>query len=90
MPQLHLILTGRVQGVGMRYFALRTAQRLHVTGWVRNLLQGGVEIEAEGGREALLDFAAVLRRGPPGCEVDDCAETWRNEESGHREFRIVG
>ncbi len=90
MPQVHLVLSGRVQGVGFRYYALRAAQRLNLHGWVRNLSDGSVELEAEGPREALEAFASEMRSGPPSAQVRDVAESWDDRESGRRGFRIVG
>jgi acylphosphatase len=90
MPQLHLLVSGRVQGVGFRYYALTTARRLNVAGWVRNLPDGQVEIEAEGTRPALEEFARAMRAGPSASAVEDCAERWREQDGGLRGFRIVG
>jgi len=64
-------VTGRVQGVGFRYSAVREALRLGLRGWVRNAGDGSVEVEAEGASPALEDFLAWLRRGPPGAYVVD-------------------
>jgi len=55
---------GRVQGVGYRYFALRSAEACGVTGFVRNLDDGSVEVKARGDREALESFLDTLRIGP--------------------------
>ncbi len=57
-------VSGRVQGVGFRYFARRTATRLGLAGWVRNLPDGRVEALAEGNPEALRRFEEELRSGP--------------------------
>jgi len=90
MPQIHVVLSGRVQGVGYRYYALRSAQRLNLHGWVRNLPDGSVELEAEGARDALERFEEEMRRGPAAAEVADCRVTWSEHESGRRGFRILG
>jgi acylphosphatase len=55
---------GRVQGVGYRYFVLREAERLGVTGFVRNLADGRVEVVAEGSDEALTGLEVRLKEGP--------------------------
>lgn len=55
---------GRVQGVGFRYFVQRAALELGLTGYVRNLDDGGVEAYAAGSEEQLSRFAALLSRGP--------------------------
>lgn len=69
MTRLRLRVSGRVQGVGFRWFALFEAQRLGLTGWVRNLPDGDVEAEAQGESAALEAFASALGRGPASAEV---------------------
>ena len=66
-----LIVTGRVQGVGFRWFTLEMASLEGVTGWVRNLPDGGVEIVAEGEAEAMERFDRTVRRGPARSRVDE-------------------
>ncbi len=68
----HYYLSGRVQGVGFRFFAYDAAQREGIQGWVRNLPDRRVEVVAEGEAESVTRFEAVLRRGPAGARVDDC------------------
>lgn len=57
-------VTGRVQGVGFRFFAERTARELGVTGWVRNLPDGKVESLAQGDEDAVARYLERLREGP--------------------------
>jgi acylphosphatase len=66
---LRIRLRGRVQGVGFRWFARRAAQDLDLTGRVRNLPDGRVEVEAAGAPERLDAFRERLRQGPPGSRV---------------------
>ena len=63
------IVSGRVQGVGFRYFAHATAAREGLHGWVRNLPDGRVEAAAEGDADAVDRFERALRHGPPGARV---------------------
>ena len=65
----YFLVSGRVQGVGYRYFARRAAQSLGLSGWVRNLDDGGVEAEAQGPAQSLVSFEGLLREGPPGGHV---------------------
>ncbi len=58
------LVRGRVQGVGFRDYAQRAAVKLGVTGYVRNLDDGRVEVYAAGGLEQLSSLAAALRKGP--------------------------
>jgi acylphosphatase len=67
----HFLVSGRVQGVGFRYFAQAAAMREGLHGWVRNLSDGRVEAEAEGDADAIERFERALRHGPPGARVDD-------------------
>jgi acylphosphatase len=64
------VVSGRVQGVGFRYFTQDTALREGVTGWVRNLPDGGVEALVEGDAEAVTRVERALRNGPRGARVD--------------------
>jgi acylphosphatase len=66
-----LVLTGRVQGVGFRWFTIEAASFEGLTGWVRNLPDGGVEIVAEGEVEALDRFDRAVRCGPARARVDE-------------------
>lgn len=63
------LLSGRVQGVGFRYFAARVAHELGVSGWARNLSDGRVEVHAKGSTRQLDRFEARLREGPPAAQV---------------------
>ena len=65
----YFLISGRVQGVGYRYFAQRSAQATGVAGWARNLDDGRVEGYANGTPEQLDDFEARLRMGPRGADV---------------------
>ncbi len=58
------VISGRVQGVGFRWFVLRAAQRLGVTGWARNLWDGRVEVMGQGTLPMLHDFQKGLHEGP--------------------------
>ena len=62
-------ISGRVQGVGFRYFTWEAAGREGVHGWVRNLMDGRVEAWAEGEAEAIERFEWHLRSGPAGARV---------------------
>ena len=64
------LVSGRVQGVGFRYFAQDMARREGLSGLVRNLSDGRVEAVAEGDRESLERFEAALRRGPSHARVE--------------------
>jgi acylphosphatase len=65
------LVSGRVQGVGFRFFALESAAAEGVSGWVANRSDGRVEILIEGDAEAVERVERKIRRGPPGAKVDD-------------------
>ena len=68
--QARLTITGRVQGVGYRDWALTTGQRLGLTGWVRNRGDGAVEALVVGEEDAVGQMIEACRRGPPLARVD--------------------
>ncbi|MGM0375503.1 MAG: acylphosphatase [Bacteroidota bacterium] len=70
MKRVRVIIDGRVQGVGFRYFVLENAQRYGIKGYVKNMPGGSVEVDAEGEREQLGQFLNVCRQGPPAARVD--------------------
>jgi acylphosphatase len=74
-----LIITGRVQGVGFRFYLQKKARQLGLAGWVRNRRDGTVEAVIQGGPEAVETMTAWARRGPPSAVV---AELRISEGSG--------
>jgi acylphosphatase len=66
---LHVIITGRVQGVGYRDFVQREARARNVTGWARNRHDGSVEAIVSGHTESVQELLAALHRGPPAARV---------------------
>lgn len=67
-------VSGKVQGVGYRYFAMDTAEQMEITGYAKNLADGRVEVYAIGTSAQLLDFARRLHRGPGLASVADVSE----------------
>ena len=74
-------VTGRVQGVGFRFFAVGEAERLGIAGYVRNLRDGRVEAYAIGTPDQLVEFRARLEKGPRLSSVDSVAEQSADIES---------
>jgi len=85
------VVSGRVQGVGFRYFVLRHAQALGLGGWTRNLPNGDVEVRAWGDETVLGKLAVELARGPRSAKVTnvDISEISDAADPGNA-FRIVG
>ena len=86
MNRIHLIVHGRVQGVGFRHFVTREARALDLAGTVRNRPDGTVEVEAEGGPGALAQLVAAVRRGPIGARVEHVEEGLSEGAPRHRGF----
>lgn len=84
IQRIRLLIGGRVQGVGYRYSACGEASRLGLDGWVRNLGNGQVELEAEGSEDALEQFTAWCRRGPRFADVRDVEVVAR--ETGEKRY----
>jgi acylphosphatase len=68
---LRAVVRGRVQGVGFRYFVQRRAESIGLTGWVKNLYSGDVQLEACGSDEQVSALIEELRKGPPMSDVSD-------------------
>ncbi len=82
------LIRGRVQMVGFRAFAEMRAHTWGVTGYVRNLATGEVEVVAEGDEELLKSFLAELRRGPRGASVTDVLVSWEQPRGEFDEFSV--
>lgn len=74
--RLDVLVIGRVQGVGFRYFALQEAMELGLDGWVANVDDGSVRCVAEGPRERLETLLGRLREGPASAIVERVSEAW--------------
>jgi acylphosphatase len=84
------LVSGRVQGVGFRFFVEREARLLGVAGWVRNNPDGAVEVLATGTREQHAALLARLHQGPRASRVDDVAESDAHPVPKLNTFRIEG
>ena len=82
----HLMIRGRVQGVGYRAFVEDVAFDHGLAGWVRNRRNGAVEAVFAGSPAAVAQVAAACRRGPPGARVDSVEE----REATQDEFALSG
>lgn len=76
-------MSGMVQGVGFRYFTQEQAERLGVCGYVRNLLDGRVEVYAIGEGQQLARMRAAIERGPHGAMVDGVVEEIAGADQRH-------
>lgn len=88
MTSVRFVVTGRVQGVGFRWFVRLRAQALGVGGWVRNRPDGAVEVVATGDDGALDALEASLREGPPAAAVSGVSRERTDHPSGSSGFEI--
>jgi acylphosphatase len=84
------LVKGRVQGVGYRWYVEREANLLGLRGWVRNNLDGAVEVLAIGGREQLATLRRKLQEGPRASRVDTVEELPAQASPDIKSFRIEG
>jgi acylphosphatase len=85
---LHAIVHGRVQGVSFRYYTNMRAEELGLTGWVRNLPDGTVEVVAEGSRAQLDRLLGFLNQGPIGARVSSVEAKWEAADKHFTNFSI--
>ena len=82
MRTVRLVIAGRVQGVGYRMWAERTAAQLGIRGWVRNRRDGSVELLATGDDEAIAALIEACRQGPRAAVVTDVTASDAEDDGG--------
>jgi acylphosphatase len=87
MPALHLIITGKVQGVFFRASAKKVAEGLRIKGWVKNTREGNVEILCQGENKELEAFIAWCKKGPSNATVEN-VKSVPAEEQPLEDFKI--
>ena len=86
---VHIVVEGLVQGVGYRWFAARRAEGLGLTGYVKNMYDGSVELEAQGERSLLEELIRDLKVGPRSAQVKNMKIEWKPFRPGeHTGFDI--
>lgn len=90
MAAARVVVTGRVQGVGYRFFAQATAETRGLKGWTRNLPNGAVECEVEGPRAVIEQWVKELGEGPPLARVEAVQVSWMPPTGKYPEFTIRG
>ncbi|MEH6944681.1 acylphosphatase [Bacillus sp. JJ722] len=81
-------VTGRVQKVGFRKFTVKVAEKFHIKGWVRNTLEGGVHIEAEGAPHNLDMFIKRVSKGPFFSKVKNISISETPTSYGYEVFQV--
>jgi acylphosphatase len=88
MASLRAMVSGRVHGVFFRAFVESRALELNLTGYVRNLPDGTVEVRAEGERHRLEKLVAYLGKGPPAARVAKVETDWTEYSGTFKDFRV--
>ena len=89
MHQAHLIISGKVHGVFYRASCQKVAQELTLTGWVRNLPRGEVEVLAQGEKEKIEKLIEWCKKGPPSANVSGVKLEWGDIVKELLEFEIT-
>lgn len=86
----HLIISGRVQGVGFRYFTKKNAESLSVNGWVKNLANGDVETLIQGEEDQVVRMINYLKSGPVSAKVEEVREVdGASSSKNYDDFSII-
>ena len=88
VARARVLVSGQVQGVAYRAFAHAAAVKLGVRGGVRNLADGNVEAEVEGNAQAVQEFLACLKIGPPRAKVEGLKVLWESPTGLAADFQI--
>ena len=81
-------VTGRVQGVGYRYYAMRQAHEFGLNGYVKNQGDGSVEVQVEGEKEIIERFKSFLKQGPGYSSVDQVEITYEPYLAKYNKFSV--
>jgi len=89
LKRIHVLISGRVQGVAFRWVTEDVANQLKVLGCVRNLHDGRVEVMAEGEEKILIQFLEFLKQGPRHAKVIDLQVDWLEFTGEFKSFEII-
>lgn len=88
LVRAHIFISGRVQSVSFRGNTQKEAQKLGVTGWVRNLPDGRIEAILEGEKEKVEEMIKWAKRGPFWAKVNDFEVEWQEYQGEFNDFEI--
>ncbi len=88
MKRFYIKVFGIVQGVGFRFFTMRKAQKHNIVGYVRNLADGSVEIDARGKPDDLEKFLMDIKKGPPVGKISKIEVSSLEPDDEYRDFEI--
>lgn len=88
MPTIHLLVKGDVQGVFFRATAKKIADKLMLTGWIKNTREGNVEVIVTGDEQQLNEFISWCKQGPEKATVEDVIVT-QEKETSFNDFEVI-
>ena len=88
LANVHIVVEGLVQGVGFRWFVARHAESLGLRGFVHNLYDGSVELEAEGERSLVEELIGLVKTGPRSAHVSNLRIEWKEPHHRTSHFEI--
>ena len=89
MTTAHIFISGFVQGIGYRQFVKKHAEELGLTGWVKNLSDGRVEVMFQGEKTKIEDVVKLCKKGPFMAEVEDVIVSWDDIEDQLTTFETI-
>ncbi len=90
MLHYHIIVHGKVQGVGFRFYAMKSALMYGINGWVKNRTDGTVEIDAEGSEPNLAEFIESIKHGNEHAIVESVDVDVLSDRKHYESFTIIG
>ncbi len=87
--RVHVYVAGKVQGVCFRSKTKHESEKNRVTGWIRNLRDGGVEAIFEGEKEDVNEMIRFCEKGPPGAQVTSIQKTWEEYTGEFENFKVA-
>lgn len=88
MATFHIIVHGRVQGVGFRFYTQQQANNFGIKGWVKNRADGTVEIVAQGDKTTMQKFVASVKKGSPASKVEHVEIKEVRRTKGYNSFQV--
>lgn len=89
MKQVHIFITGSVQGVGFRFFIKSHARQFSIVGWAANTEDGKVEAVLQGSEENIIDLIEKCKKGPFLAEVKNIDVKWEDVVERYGDFQLV-
>lgn len=89
MTRYYIVVDGRVQGVGFRYYCQMNASNLNLTGWVHNMSNGMVDMEVQGNENSILKFISIINKGNYFIRVTSLSKKEIDVVPNESKFRVI-